>query len=345
MTTHFNALIRKRVSALPGTKRGDALFEGTTYPRSWKEYVGQEDAVRYMKATCASAKMRTQRLDHVLIATGFHGIGKSALARLIAHEMGTGLVEVQGVVTEQEALRIFSGMQDGDIMFYDEFHQAVSKGRAKAEWLLSVLQDGVMVTARGVTAIPNITIIAATTDIQKVPETIISRFVVKPAMEEYTSEQAMTIGRVTARKLWEDLGIPIPNDETLKVVASAGNNNPREITQLLKTLRDAALTSNAVVTREGLYSTDMMFTWSGVSTDGLDRLAQDYLQALLVQFGGKAGEKSIAAALGEPTPPRHTEKILSRKGFIQITAAGRVLTPEGVERATHVLDERGFLRG
>lgn len=345
MTTARQSIISQRAKALPGPKRGDALFEGTTYPRAWDEYVGQDDAVRYLRASCQSAKIRETRLEHTLIATGFHGIGKSAFARLIAHEMDVGLVEVQGAVTEQEALRIFSGMNDGDILFYDEFHLAVSKGRAKAEWLLSVLQDGVMVTSRGVTAIPDITVIAATTDIQKVPETIISRFVIKPAMEEYTLEQAMSIGRVTANKLWKDLPLVVPNDQVLTTVALAGNCNPREITQLLKTLRDSALTGYAIVTADGTYSTDMMFQWSKVSPDGLDKLAQDYLETLHVQLGGKAGEKTIAATLGEPTAPRHTEKLLARKGFLRITAGGRELTAEGIERAMQVLHDRGYLEG
>lgn len=319
--------------SVAGPKRGDALFEGTSYPRTWDDYIGQDDAVDYLRATAASAKARGRRLDHVLIATGAHGIGKSALARLIASEMDAGLIEVQGVVDEKEAMRIFAGMSDGDILFYDEFHMAVSKGRAKAEWLLSVLQDGVLVTGSGVTAIPDVTVIAATTDIQKVPETIISRFTVKPTMESYTREQAEIIVRSTARREWKGLELEEPNDWVCRAIADASNNNPRAITQLLRTLRDCILSGNALVGEGGLYGLDKMYQWAGVTTDGLDKTAQEYLMVLLAQFNGAAGEKAIAAALGEPTAPRHTEKLLLQKGFITIKPTGRELTPDGTERA------------
>jgi len=336
------AVIEKRLQSMPGPKSGEKLFEGTTYPREWDEYVGQDEAKRYLRASCVSAKMRQERLEHVLIATGHAGIGKTAIAKLTAAEMGVGMVEVQGSISEAEALRIFASMSDGDILFWDEIHQAVAGGKAKAEWLLPVLQDGVMISSRGVTPIPDITIVGATTDIQKLPETIIDRFVVKPAMEEYTDEQALTIAQVTSKKIFRGLQLPLPDEHTCAVVARAANNNPRSITALMRTLRDSALSENAIVTPAGLYSTDAMFRWTGITPDGLDKLAQDYLEVLHVQFSGKGGEKSIAAALGEPTPPRHTEKLLIRKGFMRIMPGGRELTAEGMDRAHQVLVDRGY---
>lgn len=342
-----NVIAEKRNKAVgasgAGPKKGEALFAGTTYPRTWDEYVGQEDAVDYIRVACASAKIRGERLEHVLIATGHQGIGKSALARLIAFEMEAGLVEVQGVLTEQDALRIFAGMNDGDILFYDEFHQAVSKGKAKAEWLLSVLQDGAMVTSRGVQAIPDITIIAATTDIQKVQETIISRFVVKPAMESYTDEQAQTIAKVTAEKVWGNLpekGFEVPNDRVCAIVAQAANNNPRAITQLLKTLLDTVITGRALNGGEGAYSTDTMFRFAQVTPDGLDKLAQDYLEMLNLECNGLAGEAQMRRVLGEPTTPVHTEKLLQSKGYITFTEKGRQLTSEGLVRAMAISEQR-----
>lgn len=346
MITNRSVLEKKRAQATSAAapRRGDELFEGTTYPRSWEEYVGQEDAVEFLRVAAASAKIRGERLGHVLIATGLHGIGKSALARLIAKEMDAGLVEVQGVLTEQDALRTFAAMSDGDILFYDEFHQAVSKGKAKAEWLLSVLQDGVMITSRGVQAIPNITIVAATTDIQKVQETIISRFQVKPAMESYTDEQAALIARVTSKRVWGNLverGYPLPSDRRCATIARAANNNPRAITQLLKTLLDTVVAGSAIRGQDGDYDLSMMFRFAQVTPDGLDKLAQDYLETLSFE-GGLAGERTMRMALGEPTTPVHTEKLLLSKGLISFTERGRELTPDGVVRAAEISEERAL---
>jgi Holliday junction resolvasome RuvABC ATP-dependent DNA helicase subunit len=52
---------------------------------------------------CLSARLRNTRLDHTLLASGLHGIGKTSLAKLIAWELGTGLVEMSGKVTVDEA--------------------------------------------------------------------------------------------------------------------------------------------------------------------------------------------------------------------------------------------------
>lgn len=335
--------LRRRVAAMPGPKRGDALFEGTDYPREWKDFIGQDEAKHFLMASIASARIRKTRLDHTLIATGAHGVGKSALARLVAKELDVGMVEVQGVLEVTDALRIFSAMKDGDILFWDEIHLAISRGKSKAEWLLPLLQDGVIVTPQGVTVVPDITVIGATTDVQKLPETIISRFVIKPVLDSYTAEQADAIVQVSARSLFGACDLPLPNGYTREVIATAANRNPRAIMQLLKILRDSALSGNASYGESGTYSTDAVFRWSGLTPDGLDRLAQEYLMVLYMQPGFKAGEKTIAQALGEPTPPRHTEKLLIQKGLIRVCSSGRELTGDGSDRTGELIEELGLV--
>jgi holliday junction DNA helicase RuvB len=341
-TTGTRAMLQRRLeNARPGPKRGPALFEGTDYPSRWEDYVGQQEAKNFLRAAAASAKFRKTRMDHVLIASGTAGIGKSALVRLVAQEMEVGLLEVQGQVDVQDGIRALTAMQDGDILFWDEIHNAISTGRAKAEWLLSFLQDGVIVTPSGVTHVPKVTVVAATTDAQRLPEAILSRFTVKPVLESYSESEAEQIVEVVARNVFCKIGLAAPGDFNRKAIVQASNGNPRTITQLLKILRDSALMHGYTDPGLDMYPMDDMFTWSGLTHDGLDRLAQDYLTTLFTQPNFRAGEKSIAQALGEPTPPRHTEKLLIQKGFIRIAAQGRELTPEGVERVTELLDEEG----
>jgi Holliday junction resolvasome RuvABC ATP-dependent DNA helicase subunit len=329
-------MLRNRIKNRPGPKRGDALFEGTDYPRTWADYIGQTEATSFLRAAAASAKYRKTRMDHVLIASGTAGIGKSALVRLIAQEMGVGLMEVQGQVDVQDAIRALKGMQDGDILFWDEIHNAVSSGRAKVEWLLSLLQDGVIITPAGVMAVPDITVVAATTDAQRLPEAILSRFTVKPVLESYTDDEADLIVQVVARNVFCGIGLTMPCEMNRKAIVRASNANPRTITQLLKILRDSALASGCTA-GPGYFMEDM-YAWSGLTPDGLDRLAQQYLLTLYTQPNFRGGEKSIAQALGEPTPPRHTEKLLIQKGYVRIVAQGRELTAEGVDRAVGLIE-------
>ncbi len=324
-------------------KVGEEIFAGTSYPRHWNDYIGQDSAKIQLAVACHSARVRKTRVDHVLIATGAHGVGKTALARLIAADLDVGFVEVQGVLSAEEGLKILRGMCDNDILFWDEFHLAVNGGKAKAEWLLSVLQDGVMVTKNGTVRIPNITIVAATTDVQKLPETIISRFQIRPVIEAYTVEEAAQIAAGKSVSIFDLPGLVQPSQATCVAVANAANCNPREIGNLLTTLRDAALSGYSKYDDEGTYDMDKALEWAGLTADGLDRLAQDYLTVVLVMFEGKAGEKTVANALGEPTSPRHTEKLLTQKGYLTTTASGRQLTEAGVTRTLDLLRTRGLL--
>jgi Holliday junction DNA helicase RuvB len=344
-TTQADAARRSARSAVakmspPKPKVGDAIFEGTSYPRTWDGYIGQTKAIVQIRAACYSARARQSNMDHVLIATGHHGIGKTALAKLIAADLGTGLIEIQGSISEDEARLMFAGMEDNDVLFWDEIHLAATR---KSSWLLSVLQDGVLITKRGVETLPKITVIAATTDAQKLPETILSRFKVRPLMEAYTDAEAARIAFGMATRLFDHPGLRIPSLETCVAVAVASNTNPRECDVLLTVLRDAALTGHATADTDGTYDLAMALEWQGTTADGLTRLAQDYLCTLLSVFEGQAGEKTIANALGEPTAPRHTEKLLVSKGLLTITPTGRQITELGVERTVTLLTERGLL--
>lgn len=329
---------------VPTPKVGDAIFAGTSYPRTWDDYIGQETAKVQLRAACHDACARQRKMEHVLLASGFHGIGKTALAKLIASTLGVGLVEIQGKVSEDEGRAILMGMEHNDVLFWDEIHQAVSGGKVAVEWLLPVLQDGVMITSKGVEILPNITIIAATTDAQKLPETLLSRFKVTPVLEQYSESEGAQIATVMARRILPE-SLPQPSMATCVGIARAANCNPRMIDTLLVQLRIAANTQWTHVSEDGDYDLTTALEWAGVTPDGLTDLAQRYLMTLLTTFEGRAGEKTIASALGEPTPPRHTEKLLVQKNYVTITAKGRALTEAGVDRAVELMQSRGLLEG
>lgn len=322
-------------SSVPKPLVGDAIFEGTDFPRTWAEFVGQKQAVNRLRAACYSARLEQRRMDHVLLASGVAGIGKTALARLIAADLGTGFVEVSGPMKVDDVRPILQGMQDNDVLFYDEIHQAVASGAAKAEWLLQLLQDGHLVTKTGVEILPKITVIAATTDAQKLPITILGRFPVKPVLEPYTLDEATQICHTMAKRLGFG-GEHLPYYNDLQDVAAACNGNPRDMRALLIALRDSYFTSST-------YDLSMALDWVGVTKDGLTRLCQDYLMVLLVTCEGVGGEKTIQSAMGEPGPLRHTEQLLIQKGYITITPSGRQMTEAGVVRTEKLLKERGLL--
>ncbi len=310
-------------------KRGaDAIFGTGPYPRDLTQFVGQETAKQQLMTAMLSASARGVAMDHVLLASGHPGIGKTTLGKIIANSLGVGYVELGGQVKEKDVQAAIESMKDGDVLFLDEVHRLVAFGKRNAEWLLQLLQDGVLVLPTGVVKCPNITIIAATTDAQKLPQTILDRFTIQPVLEPYSDIEAVEIARVSASRLNVTL-----HDGHLHRVAMAADQNPRVIGRLLMTVRDIMLANPGCPDPVA-----QAMTWTGYSPDGLSRKSQDYLM-LLFGYGGTAGLSTLKAALNE-SEIGQTEQMLIQRGFISITGKGRELTRLGSQRAEALLQEQ-----
>jgi Holliday junction DNA helicase RuvB len=315
---------------VPEPKHGESIFENDEgAPQSFDEYVGQDLAKEMLNAAIVSAQARGVRLDHILLASGIPGVGKSALARIVAFNVGLPYVETQGEVSKEQAVGILDKLQDtGGVWFIDEMHQLVTRKKENAEWLLSLLQDGVILGAEEERKYKNVVIIGATTDKSVLPEAILSRFTWQPPLHAYTNEEAAIIARKSA-----DSVLPEMNDATALAIARAGANNPRVIKALLRMVRDAFI-SNLVPVDEatGDWDITVPLRWSGRDANGLTLMARK-IYAVLYTNGAFAprglGMSNIAGILNEPVYPREDEFILMKLGWLQVSAAGRSLTEEG----------------
>jgi Holliday junction DNA helicase RuvB len=302
---------------------------GGDYPETWDDFIGQEQAKRQLLVATRSAKMRDRPMDHLLLASGMPGIGKTSLALLTGKELGRHVQIVSGKLSSTQARILLSGMEDGDVLFYDEIHQAVAGGKAQAEWLLHLLQDGAIVGPHGLEEQPKVTVIGATTDAGRLPETILGRFVLQPPLTSYTELEAGRIALKLSERIFEDL--PLPSTEVCYDTGQASSQNPRLMRSILVNLRDLAIV-NGKVPEDGSYDLDEALAFLGLTRDGLTPQAQAYLRALLA-MGGTAGERAIADRLNEPGGVRHTERLLAEKDLIAKTRLGRQLTKEGIARA------------
>lgn len=308
------------------------------YPTSWDAFIGQESAKRQLRVAAASARLRGEPLEHVLLSSPEPGIGKTSLALLCGMELGTNVKVVSGKIPPAQARIALSGLEDGDVLFYDEIHMAVQGGKGNAEWLLHLLQDGVIMGPMGPEAQPKITIIGATTDVGRLPKTIIDRFAKRPDLSPYSDEEATSIALGKAGRLFTTPASPFPSLENLQDVARAAVNNPRIIGHILSNLRDIAVTTEAENYDRDARSYDLTeaLAWMGLTGDGLDRTARRYLVALLKDFAGGAGERALADRLGETGGLGHVEKVLMSKGLVAKTKQGRVLTGVGIKRAQQI---------
>lgn len=310
---------------------------GGDYPISWDEFVGQEQAKRQLMTACRSAKMRGVALDHVLLASGTPGIGKTSLALLAAREMGREAKVVSGKIPANLARIALADLMDGDVLIYDEIHMAVAGGKANAEWLLHLLQDGVIMGPTGPEQQPKITVIGATTDAGKLPEPLLQRFMLKPVLEEYDRDEAALIALTMATRSFGEL--PLPSEENLYAIADASCHNPRTMKAILINVRDIALTTDGDTRQGDTYPLDEALTWLGLTHDGLDIMAQRYLQILLTDFSGGAGKAALADRLQEPGGIDLCERVLMQKGLVAKTRLGRVLTGTGIKRAKALIEE------
>ncbi len=311
-----------------GPKRGDDLFEGG-YPSTWAGYIGQANAKEFLQAAVAGAVASRKRLPHVLLKSGYAGVGKSTLPRLIAGELGVGMLELSGKIKVAEARTALKQCEDRDVVFIDEIHQLAG---VSGEWLLHLLQDGRLLTGRGSERMPDVTVIGSTTDAQRLPVTVLGRFPIRPVLAPYTDDEAVLIAASLAKRMgFGTRKRPMPPPGDLKALAMAGNNSPRDIAALL--------TAYATTEHAGGLSVERALQWAQVTWDGLDDLAQTYLRVLVEECEGTASEATLKALLNEPGPLRHTEQLLRQHGFVEITSAGRQLTEEGFKRARQLILE------
>lgn len=334
-----------KTKMVPSPKRGEAIFENDEgAPKSWDEYVGQDTPKQMLKAALKSAEVRDTIPDHVLLASGIPGIGKSALARLFAFHMDCPYIETQGAVSKEEATAILQKLSQeanrqktrGACWFIDEVHQLVSSKKEDAEWLLSLLQDGIILDSEGEQQFKNITVIAATTDKGTLPDAIVSRFTWMPVFAQYTPEQGAGIVQSKAKSIFEGTKLEELSQNTAEAIAKASCYNPRHMKTIVRNVRDAELSELAARDENGDLDLTIPLTWAGRDENGLSALARKIYITLYTRgyVGGRClGRNNIASIIGESVWPADAEKELLQLGLIQVSSAGRCLTEDGVEFA------------
>src|SRR3989338_8694710 len=78
----------------------DIILNISLRPTRLKEFVGQKGVVENLKVALDAAKKRREPLEHILLS-GPPGLGKTSLAPIIAHEMGTKITATSGPAVER----------------------------------------------------------------------------------------------------------------------------------------------------------------------------------------------------------------------------------------------------
>ena len=93
-------------------------------PTSLSHLIGQRQVVRQVEVALDAAQMDGRRFDHALLV-GPPGLGKSAVAQVIACEMAGGFFETlgQSLKSPSDLNALLLGAKDRDVIFIDEAHE------------------------------------------------------------------------------------------------------------------------------------------------------------------------------------------------------------------------------
>lgn len=313
---------------LASNELGEDNIQKSLRPKTFAEYIGQEDLKEKMNIFIKAAKMRSESMDHVLLY-GPPGLGKTTLAGVIANEMGVNLKITTGPVLEKagDLAAILTSLEENDILFIDEIHRL---NTSVEEILYPAMEDGELdiLIGKGPSArsirieLPNFTLIGATTRAGQLSTPLRDRFGVTHRMEYYKLGELKEIIKRGANLL------NISYDEDgITEISKRSRGTPRIANRLLKRARDYALVEgNGILNKKNV---EGILKLLGVDDQGLDELDRNILESIInVYNGGPVGIETLSLLLGEDkrTIEEVYEPYLVKIGFIKRTQRGRVVT-------------------
>lgn len=297
-------------------------------PSKLNEFVGQRGVAENLKVSLDAAKKRKEPLEHALLS-GPPGLGKTSLAHIIAHEMGTKITSTSGPAIQRagDLVGVLTNLEDGDILFIDEIHR-LSKNveeyiyPAMENFEVDVVMDKGAYARTYKFKLKRFTLIGATTRAGLLTSPLRSRFGIFHHLDFYETRDLVKIILRSAKIL----NIPI-DAEAAEEIASRSRGTPRVANRLLRRVRDwvqvkgdGKITAHSAL--EALKS-------HNIDAAGLDNIDRKVLSIIYESFGGgPVGIEAIAASLSEEpdTIVDVVEPFLLKIGFLKRTPRGRELT-------------------
>lgn len=325
----------------PQALSGESTLEQSLRPDRLEEFVGQEKVKEGLDVYIRAALGREEALDHTLFY-GPPGLGKTTLARLMAHELGVDIKITSGPVLEKagDLATVLTNLERRDILFIDEIHRLRP---VIEEYLYPALEDfrieiRLSEGARAQTVsmkIEPFTLVGATTRFGLLTAPMRARFGVIERLNYYPSEDLERIVRRSARIL----DIPL-TQEGADELARRSRGTPRIANRLLRRVRDfAEVRRDGRIDKETAVAALAMLN---VDEYGLDHMDAKVLEAIIESFGGgPVGLNSLAVAVGEDatTLEEVYEPFLIQNGYLQRSARGRIATPKAYRRFGYAAPE------
>ena len=312
----------------PNRTDEDLKYEVNLRPRTFEEYVGQDQVKENLKVAIAAARGRKDVLDHLLFH-GPPGLGKTSLAYIIAREMGVNVKATSGPVVERpgDLAALLTNLEEGDVLFIDEIHRL---NHVVEEVLYPAMEDyqidlmiGQGPSARSIKLdLKRFTLVGATTRSGLLTSPLRNRFGAIFRLDFYSPE---TLTQILSRSA--SLLAVTGDHEGMVEIARRSRGTPRIANRLLRRVRDyAQVKGDGVITKR---VTEAALKMLEVDPRGFDKMDTLLLVTLIDKFdGGPVGVETLAAAIGEEkdTIEDVYEPFLIQAGFLHRTPRGRVAT-------------------
>ncbi len=306
----------------------DYSFEPGIRPKTFGEFIGQDEVKTNLGIFVEAAKGRGEALDHVLLH-GHPGLGKTTLASILSQELGVGFKTTSGPVVERpgDLAALLTNLEPRDILFIDEIHRL---NHVVEEILYPAMEDfqldiiiGQGPGARSVKLdLAPFTLVGATTRAGLLTPPLRERFGIQLRVDFYRVEDLIRIVTRAARIL----GVVL-DQKGAEEIALRSRGTPRVANRLLRRVRDfAQVRAEGIITRE---VADESLKMLAVDERGLDELDRKILLTIINKFdGGPVGLDTVATSVGEErdTVEDVYEPFLIQQGFLNRTPRGRMAT-------------------
>lgn len=265
-------------------------------------FVGQEQIKSQIEPF-----VENEKFPHVLL-TGDPGLGKTQFGRWLAWRRQKPFYERLAPVKPE-------GLPPYGVLLLDEVHR-----QSDVESLFPVMDQGVL------------TVIAATTKPDKLDSAFRSRFLLTLRLREYGEKEIEEI-------IWVMAGYPndaeppiLPEDhDDIGVLASAAHGNPRVAERIVRTAQGLDTWEPSEVLKA-----------AQITADGLEADHFDYLATLRNASRPVGLGHVIDQTMLSEDAVKRVERLLMKKGHVELASNGRKLTLRG-QQYVKLLEDEGVL--